>query len=735
MFATLGRFSYRYRWQVIFAWILVFVASIPFLPRVSSVLAVGGFSSQGTQSARAQQILESQIPGFSPSDLVVIFHDPQRTANSPSFIADAEKSLKTARSLPHVTGETTFLQNPAQVSSDGHTAYTLVHLDLPSEQAQRLVAGFRGALQPTNLEVRVAGGPAFYADIETVTERDLRRAEIIAIPFALIALVLVFGSLVTAGIPLAVGGISVSCVLGSIFLIAHIVDLSIFVLNLATLLGLGLAIDYSLFMTSRFREELSERSVPKAVEITVATAGKAVFFSGLTVLIGLSGLAVFDFMFLRSVGVAGALVALFAVLGALTLLPAVLGVIGTRVDRLSIYRRRDDSGWFWHRLADRVMEHPWLVLLPVVAFLLLLGLPFTHVNLSSPDATILPLSTGSRQGFELLRSEFGDGAISPMIVAVESRQPINTPQNISALYAFSRKIAADPSVWQVDSIVSLDPRISLPQYQVMYADPTTLNDPFVGLAYNQLAGTNATVLYVYTQSLPGSDRAKALLATLRSTDPGPGLTVQVGGGTAEIVDVVHTMYRDFPIAIAIIVLATYFTLFLQFGSLLLPIKAVLMNAMSILASYGALVWIFQEGHLNRLLNFSPLGYVEASLPVVMFCLLFGLSMDYEVFLLSRMREVWEETGDNRLAVSTGLAQSGRIITGAALILVVVAASFATADVVLIKALGLGIALAVAIDATIVRALLVPATMRLLGHLNWWAPRWMRRGLRHLSAKH
>jgi len=347
----------------------------------------------------------------------------------------------------------------------------------------------------------------------------------------------------------------------------------------------------------------------------------------------------------------------------------------------------------------------------------------------------LPLSTASRQGFELLRSDFGDGAISPMIVAVESHDPINSPQNISSLYTFSRKIAADPSVWQVDSIVSLDPRISLQQYQVMYADPSSLNDPFVGPAYNQLAGTNAAVLYVYTQALPGSDTAKSLLATLRATDPGPGLTVQVGGGTAEIVDVVHTMYRDFPIAIAIIVLATYFTLFLQFGSLLLPIKAVLMNAMSILASYGALVWIFQEGHLHRLLNFSPLGYVEASLPVVMFCLLFGLSMDYEVFLLSRMREVWEETGDNRLAVATGLAQSGRIITGAALILVVVAASFATADVVLIKALGLGIAIAVAIDATLVRALLVPATMRLLGHLNWWAPKWMHRVLRHISAKH
>ncbi len=733
MFFQLGRFAYRYRWQVIAAWLLFFFASVPILPRVSGVLAVGGFSSRGTETANAQQVLETKIPSYSPSDLVIIFHDPTVNANSEQFVVQSQQALKDVLTLPHVEGETTFQQNPRQISADGHTAYNLVHLDIPSEQAQRLVSNVRQSIHPTQLEVRVAGGPAFYADIETVTERDLRRAEVIAIPFALLALVLVFGSLVTAGVPIVVGGVSVACVLGAIFLTAHVVDLSIFVLNLATLLGLGLAIDYSLFMTSRFQEELTHQNVADAVASTVATAGKAVFFSGLTVLIGLSGLSIFNIMFLRSVGVAGALVVFFAVLGALTLLPAVLGVIGVRVDRLSIYRRRDNTGSFWHWVAERVMAHPWFVLIPVVTFLLILGLPFSRVNLSSPDATILPLSTGSRQGFELLRTQFGDGSISPIVVAVESNGPINSPQNIANLYNMTRKIAQDQRVWEIDSIVTLDPRIALQQYQLMYSDPTTLTDPYIGAAYHQLAGSNATVLYVYTQALPSSNEAKSLLAMLRNMNPGPGLTMQVGGGTGEIVDVVHSMYTDFPIAIAMIVLATYVTLFLQFRSLILPIKAVLMNAMSIVASYGALVWIFQEGHLSGLLNFEPLGFVEASLPVVMFSLLFGLSMDYEVFLLSRVREVWDETGDNRLAVSTGLARSGRIITGAALILVVVASSFATADVVLIKALGVGIAIAVTIDATIVRALLVPATMRLLGHLNWWAPDWAKRLTRRTSA--
>lgn len=736
MFERLGRFTYRRRWQIIAAWLVLFIASLPILPSVSGRLAVGGFSSPQTESARARAVLEAQIPGYSPSSLIVIFQSNHLTASDPAFIQQASTAITEMVKQPQVTSVLPFTANPAQVSRDGHTAYIVVQLSLPPEQAQRLVGSMKAELRPTELRVSVAGSPAFYADIETTTERDLRRAEMVAIPFALMALVLVYGSLATAGLPLVVGGVSVAGVLGAIFLLTYVMDLSIFVLNLASLLGLGLAIDYSLLITSRFREELDRgASVEDAVVATVSTAGRAVFFSGLTVLIGLSGLVVFDFLFLRSVGVAGVLVVFFALTGALTLLPAALGVIGRRVNALSILRRGEDRGAFWHQVSDVVMAHPWAVLVPVIAFIALLGIPFSNVNLSSPDATILPQSTPSRQAFDTLSANFGVGAISPIVVAIQSDQPISSPQVVAELYRYTRELAADPRVWQVNSIVTLDPRIALAQYQGLYSDPAALADPFVKASYDQMAGSQATVVYVYTQSLPGSAEAKALLAKIRGMSPGPGMRVLVDGGTAEIVDVVHTMYRDFPIAAAIVIAATYLTLLIQFRSILLPLKAVIMNTLSIIASYGSLVYIFQEGHFSGLLRFAPMGFVEASLPVVMFSLLFGVSMDYEVFLLSRMREVWDQTGDNRQAVATGLARSGRIITGAALILFLVAGSFVTADVVLIKALGLGIAIAVAIDATIVRALLVPATMRLLGHWNWWAPKFVLRALPARQFEH
>ncbi|HET9015783.1 MAG TPA: MMPL family transporter, partial [Thermomicrobiaceae bacterium] len=631
MFERLGHFTYRRRRLIAGLWALLFLATLPVVPHVPGVLALGGFSSPNIESERALAVLARQIPSYSPSSVIIIFQSSRLRVSDPAFVSQATAAIQDVVTMPEVTGVIPFTANPEQVAPDGHTAYTVVNLDQQPEVAQRLVAPMRARLRPTQLTVSMAGAPAFYADIERVTEQDLRRAEIVAIPFALAALILVFGSLVTAGVPVLVGGISVAGVLGAIFLLAHVVDLSIFVLNLATLLGLGLAIDYSLFLTSRFKEELARGvSVESAVAATVATAGRAVFFSGLTVLIGLSGLIVFDFMFLRSVGVAGTLVVAFALAGALTLLPATLGMLGHRVNALAVMRRGERTGAFWHWLADRVMAHPWRVILPVVAFIGLLGIPFTQVNLSSPDATILPRSTPSRQAFDLLASRFGAGAISPLVIAVQSSGPINAPQNVAALYRYTREIAADPSVWRIDSIVTVDPRLSLAQYQLLYADPARIGDPLVAPLYRQFAGSHATVIYVYTQALPGSNEAKQLLAHVRALPPGPGLTALVGGGTAEIVDVVNAMYAAFPIAIAIIVAATYLILLLQFRSLLLPLKAVVMNTLSIVASYGALVFIFQQGHFSRLLDFAPMGYVEASLPVVMFCLLFGVSMDYEV---------------------------------------------------------------------------------------------------------
>ena len=736
MFYRTGRWAYRHRRLVILLWALAFLAAVPILPRLTDELKVGGFSNPTIEAARARALLEAEIPSFAPSTLVVIYQSDNLVATDPQFSAAAEQSLAGLSTLPEVTGVTPFQANPAQISRDGHTAYSLVQLSLSPEQSQRLMPDIREAIVDVpDVEVTLAGAPAFYEDVERISEQDLRRAEMIAIPFALVALVLVFGSLVGAAVPLAVGALSVAAVIGLLWLVAHILDMSIFVLNLTTMLGLGLAIDYSLFMTSRFREESPHRTLEDAIAMTVGTAGRAVFFSGLTVLIGLAGLALFDFMFLRSVGIAGALVVAVAVLGALTLLPAVLGIVGPHIDRGRLFRRESHGGSpFWSVLANTVMRHPWLVLVPVMAFLILLGLPFRHAKLSSPDATILPLSVESRQGFEVLRREFGDGEISPIVVALRSPGGITSEDNLAALWDFTRHFAADERVTRIDSLVTLDPRLSLAQYDLLY-NTGQMSDPFVAAARQQFAGPDATVVLMYTRGLPTDDANINLLHEIRDWQMGGEMQMLVDGGTAEIVDVVNEMYAEFPRVALVIVLSTYLVLLFLFRSVVLPLKAILMNVLSIIASYGALVFIFQDGHFARWLDFEPLGFVEASLPILMFCLLFGLSMDYEVFLLSRVREAYLDSHDNTSSVAIGLQRSGRIITGAALIVVVVTLSFVSAQIVLVKALGLGIAIAILLDATIVRGLLVPATMRLLGDVNWWLPGWLARLLPKREFEH
>lgn len=736
MFYRTGRWAYRHRRLVILLWALAFLAAVPILPRLTDELKVGGFSNPTIEAARARALLEAEIPSFAPSTLVVIYQSDSLVATDPQFSAAAEQSLAGLSALPEFTGVTPFQANPAQISRDGHTAYSLVQLSLSPEQSQRLMPDIREAIVDVpDVEVTLAGAPAFYEDVERISEQDLRRAEMIAIPFALVALVLVFGSLVGAAVPLAVGALSVAAVIGLLWLVAHILDMSIFVLNLTTMLGLGLAIDYSLFMTSRFREESPHRTLEDAIAVTVGTAGRAVFFSGLTVLIGLTGLALFDFMFLRSVGIAGALVVAVAVLGALTLLPAVLGIVGPHIDRGRLFRRESHGGSpFWSVLANTVMRHPWLVLVPVMAFLILLGLPFRHAKLSSPDATILPLSVESRQGFEVLRREFGDGEISPIVVALRSPGGITSEDNLAALWDFTRHFAADERVTRIDSLVTLDPRLSLAQYDLLY-NTGQMSDPFVAAARQQFAGPDATVVLMYTRGLPTDDANINLLHEIRDWQMGGDMEMLVDGGTAEIVDVVNEMYAEFPRVALVIVLSTYLVLLFLFRSVVLPLKAILMNVLSIIASYGALVFIFQDGHFARWLDFEPLGFVEASLPILMFCLLFGLSMDYEVFLLSRVREAYLDSHDNTSSVAIGLQRSGRIITGAALIVVVVTLSFVSAQIVLVKALGLGIAIAILLDATIVRGLLVPATMRLLGDVNWWLPGWLARLLPKREFEH
>ena len=738
LFARLGRFCVRRPWWIVATWLVVIAIAAPLAPNVVGRLRAGGFILDDLESARAKALLQEELD-VPPSALVVVLHSDTEKAGTPAFESAAALAVRDVQHAPFVVSVFSHTLAPRQVSADGRTAYDIVFLSSPPDDSPAALPGINARLaHPAGLDVALAGGPAFYGDVQAVSESDLRRSEIISLPLAALALLIVFGSVVAAAVPLIVGGSAVLVALAAIFLIASATPMSIFVLNLATLLGLGLGVDYSLLMTSRFREELAARPaddpdrVAGAVEATVATAGRAVFFSGLTVLLGLVGLVLFEFMILRSVGIAGAIVVFLAAISALTLLPALLVIVGSRIDALAIRRTspRDDPNGPWARLARRVMAHPIAVLVPTLAVLLVLGSPFLHVRFNAPDSTILPPSVPSRAAFDRLADAFGEGEFAPLTLAIRTTGPATSPANVAALFDYSRRLAADPRVVRVNGLVDVDPRLRLEQYQLLYADPNGPRDRFVGTTLAATTRGDLTAFTVYTPFGPNRDEGRALVRDLRAGSgplaPPAGMELLVGGGAADVTDVVGRVAADFPRTALFILVTTYLVLFLLLRSVVLPAKALVMNTLSIVASFGALVWIFQDGNLSALLGFQPLGFVETTQPVILFCVLFGLSMDYEVFLLTRMKEVWDRTGDNQEAVARGLERSGRIVTSAALIVVVVAGSFAFADIVLIKALGIGMAPAVALDATVVRALLVPATMRLLGRWNWWIPSRLRR---------
>lgn len=746
-FERLGAFVHAHARLVIGAWVLMVLCALPFAPQAPGALQAGGFDLPTLESARSRAALEGEL-GAPPSALVLAISSSTLTPGTVEFETAAQRAVAGVASAPHVVGSRSHLIAPTQINVEKKIVYDVILLDLKPDDSPAALEGIQSALvEVDGIKVAIAGGPSFYADIQSVSETDLQRSELISLPLAAVVLLLVFGSAVAAGLPLAVGGATVIVALAAIFGVAQATRMSIFVLNLTTLLGLGLGVDYSLLLVSRFREELGRGAkLGDAVQRTVATAGRAVFFSGVTVMLGLAGLALFDFAILRSIGIAGAITVAIAVAASVTLMPAILSLLGPRVNRLAIRRlgngRVNERGP-WARLARAVMRRPVAVALPTLALLIALGTPWLGVRFNAPDGSILPERVPSRQALDALTDAFGEGSFSPMTAAVRTDGPVTSAANIKLLYEWVQALQADPRVARVDSIVSIDPRLTLTQYQLLYSsssfDSATPPDRYAAQILSFTTAGDLTTVSITPTNGPNRPESRALVGELRAAHPGSigagtpsaitppvGLNALIGGGAAEIVDVVDTISGEFPRTAAVVILATLLILAVLLRSIVLPVKAVVMNVLSILASFGALVWIFQEGNFSAILGFAPLGFVETTIPVILFCVLFGLSMDYEVFLLTRMREIYDRTGDNTAAVAGGLERSGRIITSAALIVVVVAGSFVFAEIVLIKALGVGVAIAVALDATIVRALLVPATMRLFGKWNWWAPRWMER---------
>jgi RND superfamily putative drug exporter len=658
---------------------------------VFAKLAAGGFDNPDSESGRALATIEADF-GRNDIDVLALYRSEDRTVDDPSFRSDVEQAISGLPSSAVRESATFWSTNSdAFVSGDRHSTYAALKLTGGDDDARKKAfEAIRDQLRAPGLSTRLGGPAAVYTDINTQVKSDIAKAEGLSLPIVFLLLVFVFGSLAAASMPLVIGGLAI---LGSFTLLrvfTMLTDVSVFAINIVTMLGLGLAIDYALFVVSRFREELARTtSVEDALARTMATAGRTVAFSGLTVAISLASLLLFPQVFLRSMGFGGVTAVLVAMIGALTVLPALLGVLGPRIDSLRIPRprRREGTGESgWARIARGVMRKPVMMAGTVTAVLLVLGTPFLRVDFGGVDARVLPTGTESRIVEDTIAADF-PGDPSHLIDVV---------------------LRGGDDTGRADYLERVR---SLP-----------------GVSAADLTGTNGDTsrISVSFDGQPTSPAARDLVGDIRHLIAPPGSEVLVGGQTAELVDLLHSLGATLPWMALFVGLVTFVLLFLAFGSVVLPLKALVMNVLSLSAAFGAIVWIFQEGHLSGLLGFTSTGDIEATQPILMLAMAFGLSMDYEVFLLSRVREEWDRTGDNPAAVANGLARTGPIITSAALLLIVVIGAFATSGITFIKMLGVGMVIAIVIDATVVRGLLVPATMRLLGAANWWAPAPLRR---------
>ena len=707
--------------RILIATGILFVAAVVFGAPVASHLASGGFVDPKSASIRADDLLGTRF-GSGEINLVVQVESPAGV-DSPAARSRARAVVSALRSTPEISQLSSYWTVPASAaaglrSADGKSGLVVARVAGGDDAATAVAKAATVPLVGVHdgVTVRAGGGALINGAVGDQVKKDLAVAEAVTIPLTTIVLFWVFGSLVASLLPLVTGLLAIVGTLAVLRIIASLTNVSIFAMNLTTALGLALAIDYSLLLVNRYREEVQlGRPREEAVLRTIETAGRTVLFSALTVALSLSAMLVFPLYFLTSFAYAGIAVVALAAGAAIVVVPALLVVFGPRVDRLDIrvpvrrlFRRPapraipvEES--FWHRIAGVVMRRALPIGLAVVALLLVLGAPFLGVKFGSPDDRVLPSSAPVRQVGDEVRDQFNGTAAGAVTVVLPDRRAVSDAGLASYAGALSRldgvtAVAAPSGTYAGGRLVAAASGPAMAQEQAAY-------------------------LRVYNDADPFSPAGKHILSAVRHT-AAPARTL-VTGPAARNDDSLAALGGRLPLALGLIAVATFVVLFMFTGSLLMPLKAIVLNVLSLTATFGAMVWIFQEGHLLGLFGSTSSGYLVATMPILMFCLSFGMSMDYEVFLLSRIREEWLGSGrtaaDNTHAVQLGLARTGRIVTAAAALMAIVFAGMTTSKVSFMQMFGLGLTLAVLMDATLIRGLLVPAFMRIAGPANWWAP--------------
>jgi RND superfamily putative drug exporter len=756
MFEALGRFSYRFRWYVIAVWVAVFAVSVVATPHLEGVLK-GGFADPNSPAEKAGTLIEEKFSQGSTT-LAAIFASDTLQATSEEFQNLEKQALAklSEAKIANLTGTETYAStgNALMISADGKSSAAVLYFSADLQTVQGEVGRIRKTLETAGLKIYVTGEPAVYADLTSRSFSDLRKVEVYGLPVALVALILVFGSLVAAALPVITGGLAVTVTLGAMYLLGRATSMSIFSMNVATLLGLAVAIDYALFIVWRFREELHKgATVKEAVVVTTARAGRSVFYSGAAVMVGVIGLVFFPSPGLRSLGIGGALVVFFSVVASVTFMPAILAVLGSKVNAIPVVRlhgAHESRRWKWW--ARTVLRRPWASIVVALVLIGLLAFPATKMKTQMTAATALPRSTEARQGLDILESEFDWEALSPTLVLLtwEGDGAIDAIRAVN-LFLYGQGLSSEEGVASVQSPFAIegfsDPAALAglwPQFERLLNDPQGFEIPDEGITLDSGVTVTADQLKQFKRLIeitvaPGavvyrvvaekgltSAQTNDLVERLADVAPPQGYDMYITGESAFSHDFLQELNYWLPWVLAWIVLSSLVVFSVMLRSVVLPVLAVAVNLLTIAMSFGWLVILFQGDTFEGLLRFTSTGAVDAVNRVLMLCILYGITMDYAVFMLTRMHERWHRSGDSRESVSTGLVRSGRIIVSAALLVVIVTGAFAFTSIGTTKMLGLGIALAIIVDTLLVRLTLVPAVMVYLGRSSWWWPSLRRR---------
>ena len=775
-FAGLGDFVARYRWLVLTVWIVFVGVSVLGARQVKGELVSGGINVPGSESNRGEAMLADEFDRRPTRTAAAIFTSQRFKVTDQQYRDGVERALKNVQDTEGISRIRSFYSTGLKrlVSDDEHTTYAVVELSGNEEEAKARIPDIRDALRRDlsgDLDnAYIIGFPAVSYDISAGSAEDLHHAELYSLPLTIFLLLFVFGTIVAAGLPVMLGAAAVVTALGALYLVAQRMETSIFAMNTASMIGLGLGIDFSLLMVSRFREELAQGKTAHLATIhTVQTAGKSIVFSGLTVMLGLSVMLLYDLTLVRSIALGMLLVAGLAVLGAVTLLPALMCMFGRQVNSFNLIPGRRVGGrpqvgtGKWHAWSLLVMKFPWAFLLLALAILIGMSWPTREMNaIGAGGPQGVSKEAESRKGFELLSTAFPIGEVAPISILIKTDKADGAfdPTFREGIWKLTKDLEpeTDSRVARVESVANLNPSLTLEQFKAITPEQLIGTDPRQRGLIAQYVNIDrakdtyhVSVISKYPEVAPETtdlvrDIRSKIAPSIRELR---GAEILVTGQSALTLDYRDELFNQFPKLVGLVLLVTYFVLLLFFHSLILPLKAILMNLIGISASYGFLVMVFEWGILDDVMHFEHLGRLTMFPPVILFSILFGLSTDYEVFLLSRVKEIYERDKHkldqeyerrfgknfahdaaythkldefNEHSVAEGLERTAGIITAAGLIMIVVFAAFAMGQVLVVKELGVGLSMAVLLDSTIIRVVLVPVSMKLLGHLNWWMPK-------------